>query len=251
MIRYAVLGLVQGLTEFLPISSSGHLVLAQKILGVDPPGLAVEAAAHLGTLLALLLAFRHDLARLARGPWEGKGWREVGLLALATFPLVVLGPILHNPVEEAFGSCKAVGVGLLVTAGTLALGQLKVGRARGESVGWGQALGVGLAQVASLFPGISRSGVTVCAGLVLGVRSPLAARFAFLLGIPAIAGASGFALAQTSWPGPEQAFALVVVAATAFLSGSLAIRLFLEVARRGYLWPFAVYCLILGLLVML
>lgn len=247
MIRYALFGLVQGLTEFLPVSSSGHLAALRLWWGLASPHLVVEAAAHLGTLLALLIYFRRDLVRLARGLVRGGAERgEVGLLFLGTVPLVLAGVWGQGVVEAAFASARWVGLGLWGTALALLGAQFLARRAQGAHVRWPQALGVGLAQVLALFPGVSRSGLTVAAGVALGVQATEAARFSFLLGIPAVAGAGLWALLQASRHGEVPWAGLGVVLSTAALTGLVAVHLFLSLLRRGWLWPFALYCLLLG-----
>ncbi|MCX7750406.1 MAG: undecaprenyl-diphosphate phosphatase [Candidatus Bipolaricaulota bacterium] len=248
MIRYALLGLVQGLTEFLPVSSSGHLALGGLLLGVESPGLALEAAVHLGTLGAVLLLFRRDLLGLAQGLARDPGARRyVLLLALGTLPIALVGLLLGDVLEGAFASPRAVGAGFLGTAALLALGRVATRRTRREAVNAADALVVGLAQGLALLPGISRSGATVAAGLVRGLRPEAAARFSFLLSIPAIGGASALALARAAGDPGLSLPALAVAFLCAFGSGLLAIRLFLALLRRGILGPFALYCALLGL----
>lgn len=247
MIRYALLGLLQGLTEFLPVSSSGHLVLARIALGVEAPGAIVEAAAHLGTLLSLFLYFRRDLGRLAVGFLRrGEERRYLGHLAVATLPVVVVGLLARGAIERAFGASALVGGMLLVTALALAIGDRRASRARRDRVRMGDALAVGLAQAAALLPGISRSGATVAMGIGRGLRPAHAARFSFLLAIPAIGGASLFALRGACGSAGTDWASLAVTAGCAFVSGFLAIPLFLRIVRSGVLWPFALYCALLG-----
>jgi undecaprenyl-diphosphatase len=250
VIRYALLGLLQGLTEFLPVSSSGHLVLAQAVLGVAAPGVALEAAAHVGTLFALVLYFRRDLAHLAvRVRRRGEEQRYAGLLVLGTVPVVVVGLLARGAIEQAFRSPHLVGWMLLVTAAVLVVGDRKRRAAR-ERVRALDAAAVGLAQAAALLPGISRSGATVAQGIALGLKPSTAARFSFLLAIPAVAGASAFGLVQAvGRPGVEWA-GLAVTMGCALVSGLAAIAFFLRVVRSGVLWPFAVYCAALGLAVL-
>lgn len=247
MIRYALLGLVQGLTEFLPVSSSGHLVLARAVLGLEVPGVALEAAAHLGTLVALVLYFRRDLGSLALGLLRGGEERGyVARLAVATLPLVVVGLLARGAIERVF-EAPAVGGGmLLVTALALAIGDRMASRSRRDRVRVGDALAVGVAQAAALLPGISRSGATVATGIGLGLRPTHAARFSFLLAIPAIGGASLVALGRVAAGVGADWAGLAVTAGCAFASGLLAIRLFLRIVRAGVLWPFALYCALLG-----
>ncbi len=247
MIRYALLGLLQGLTEFLPVSSSGHLVLARIALGVDAPGATVEAAAHLGTLLSLFLYFRRDLCSLAVGllrGGEGRGY--LARLVVATLPVIVAGLLAQDAIERAFGAPALVGGMLLVTALALAIGDRRASWARRDRVRIGDALAVGLAQAAALLPGISRFGATVATGIGLGLRPAHAARFSFLLAIPAIGGASLVALGGASGGAGADWLSLAVTAGCAFASGFVAIHLFLRIVRCGVLWPFALYCALLG-----
>ncbi len=247
MIRYALLGLVQGLTEFLPVSSSGHLALGQALLGVESPGLALEAAVHLGTLGAVLLYFGQDLLALARGLVTDRAARRyVLLLALGTVPVALVGLLLGDVLEEAFASLRAVGGAFLGTSLLLVLGTWATRRARRETVTAGDAGAVGVAQALALLPGVSRSGATVAAGLLRGLTPDAAARFSFLLAIPAIGGASALALARAvGEPGLPSA-GLALAGGCAFGSGFVAIRVFLSLLRRGTLWPFAAYCLLAG-----
>lgn len=251
MIRYALLGLVQGLTEFLPVSSSGHLVLARALLGVSVPGVALEATAHLGTLIALLIYFRRDLVQLTIAVVRpGEERRYVGLLVLGTVPVVVVGLLARSAIERAFGSPSLVGWMLLVTAAALGWGQVQARRATRDRVRLPDALAVGLAQAAALLPGISRSGSTVAAGLGLGLRPTVAARYSFLLAIPAIGGASVVTLVQTAGHPAVEWSGLAVTMGCAFASGLVAIPVFLRILRAGVLWPFALYCAAIGLIVL-
>ncbi|MGC9529792.1 MAG: undecaprenyl-diphosphate phosphatase [Candidatus Bipolaricaulaceae bacterium] len=244
MYRYALLGLLQGLTEFLPVSSSGHLVLAQRLLGLDPPGVALEGAVHLGTLLAVVVYFRKDLIWLLSGVGCREARRYLGLLMLGTLPVVAVGLGLRGAVEQAFSSVSLVGALLLVTAAALAGADWAAGRARRDRVGPGAALAVGVAQAASLLPGVSRSAITISAGMFAGVRPEAAARFSFLLAVPAVLGAGMVSLWDAgaaplpagTWPG------LAVGAAVAALSGLAAIHALLALLRRRRLRLFAAYC---------
>ena len=137
MIRYMLLGLVQGLTEFLPVSSSGHLVIAERLLGLDPPGVLLEAMLHWGTLAAILIVFRHDILALLKS-LKGKGRveqrKEVGFLIVGTVPVVAVGLMLRETIQGAFSSLIGVGIGLLITSGLLALGHLALRRAQRPSI---------------------------------------------------------------------------------------------------------------------
>jgi undecaprenyl-diphosphatase len=255
MIRYVILGAVQGLTEFLPISSSGHLVLFQRFVGVDPPGVLLEALLHWGTLAAVVLVFRSDIAFLARsltpkGTIEGR--KEIGLIAAGTIPVVVLGLLLRSSMGGLFASFPILGASLLVTGLTLALTGIVHRRGERNQAGFSDAIVVGLAQAIALLPGISRSGVTISAGLFTGLTPRRAARFSFLLAIPALFGAGAVSLweavragdAATPWLG------LAAGMITAFVVGLLAIRALLALVSGGRLWVFSIYCIALGVLVL-
>lgn len=251
MIRYALLGLIQGITEFLPVSSSGHLVLAGKWLGVHSPGVLLEAMLHWGTLLAVLVAFRTDLLTIARA-MGGRGRIEdrkrVGFLIAGTLPIVAVGLLLRDAIEHAFSSIAVVGVSLLVTGGLLFATRVFRSRARRPELRFSDALWVGLAQATSVIPGISRSGSTLATGMMSGLTPERAVRFSFLLSIPALFGAGLLHLVdavrtpqQYNWMG------IAVGTVVAFLVGRVCIRVLMELVRRRLLWCFGIYCLLLGL----
>ena len=251
MIRYVILGIVQGLTEFLPVSSSGHLVLGEHILRLDPPGVLLEAILHLGTLFSVLFVFRRDVLNLVFSVFNGgEGRNEAIRLLLATLPIVLVGFFLQSRIEDLFSSILLVAVCLCINGGILLLADRANRRADRASIPLGTALLIGLAQAASLLPGISRSGVTISTGLFLGIRGKETARFSFLLAIPAIFGAGLFQLYkahrvaapyQTEWGG------VLLGGFAAAIVGTLAIKGLLAVVARGRLSIFAGYCLTLGI----
>ncbi len=251
MTYYALLGVVQGLTEFIPVSSSGHLVLAQWLLGWTQPGVILEAAVHLGTLVAVLFYFRRDLASLLRALCFGgrEGRRYTGLIILGTLPVVAIGLLTRGAIERAFASPGLVGAMLLVTAAGLVLADARAGKAVRDVPSVPGALAVGFGQALSLLPGVSRSGMTIAAGIASGVRPNEAARFSFILSIPAILGAGIWELfIESGRPAltTEQAWGMTVAGVAAMLSGLLAIRLLLAAVRRRRLRWFAVYCTAVG-----
>jgi len=253
VIRALVLGIVQGLTEFLPVSSSGHLVLAERLLRFDPPGVLLELLLHLATLGAVVFLFRRDLLRLARSLFrreETEARRELLFLAVASVPVALLGYFLQASVEAAFSSLLVVGISLLATGGLLLLASHVAPAARRGRIRLRDSVAVGLAQGAALLPGVSRSGATLAAGILCGVEAKAAARFSFLLSIPAILGAAALKLPQAlraptaselDWP------ALALAAAIAGLVAAAAIRGLLAALERGKLKWFGVYCLVVGL----
>jgi undecaprenyl-diphosphatase len=241
-------GLVQGLTEFLPISSSGHLVLVPALFELAPPDLATTAVLHLGTLAALLWYFRSDLAWLARFRTDPAAARLVRLLALATLPALGAGLVLRSTLERWEEEPRKVAVALLVTGVVLAASE--VFRRRGlyrsvEQVGTSDAAIIGVAQAAALIPGISRSGMTIVAGLGRSLRPDQAARFAFLLGIPIIAIAGAVQAVELAGEGGLTGSVWIGVAVAA-ASGYAAIALLLRLLRRTGLIVFSAYCLAFG-----
>jgi len=253
MIRYLILGAVQGITEFLPVSSSGHLVLAQRLLGVDPPGVLLEALLHWGTLLAIVVVFWKDIAQLfsaltPRGSIEDR--KEIGVLIAGTIPIVVMGLLLRGSMNGLFGSMIAVGIGFLVSAVLLLLGGWVRRPVEKNRASFASGLFVGLAQAAALVPGLSRSGATISVGRVLGLTPRGAARLSFLLAIPAIFGAGLVSLwdALQMGIGGQDVLGLAVGTLTSFVIGWLAIRALLALVSRGRLWLFGVYCAVLGFL---
>jgi len=258
ILQALLLGLLQGATEFIPISSSGHLVLVPWLLGWPEPGLAFDTMVHWGTLLAVGGYFWRDLALLARAwlrGWRARSWpdpqgRLAWLILLGTLPAVALGLLFEEWFEALFSAPAAVAGFLLVTGVLLMVGERLGRRERGEEeLGWQDALLIGLGQAAAIAPGISRSGATMAAGLFKGLRREAAARFTFLLATPVILGAGLLQLAKLalSGQGEGQWLTLALGFATAAASGYLCIRFLLGYLRRRSLYPFALYCCAAGL----
>ena len=202
LLKAAVLGIVQGLTEFLPVSSTGHLILVEKALGVDQDkyGLSFDAALHLGTLLALLVFFGGTWGRLAAGALRTVSTRSLAdrdgrmawLIVLGTIPAGLIGFAFESKVEDAFRSPFLVATMLIAFSAVFLLAEAIATRRRTmDDLTWSDSLIIGFAQAIALVPGVSRSGSTICAGLFRGMERYDAARFAFLLSAPIIAGAGG------------------------------------------------------------
>ena len=253
-----LLGLLQGATEFIPISSSGHLVLVPWLLGWQEPELAFNAVVHWGTLLAVGGYFWRDLVLLARAwlrGWRARSWPEpqgrlVWLILLGTLPAVVLGLLLEEWFEALFSAPAAVAGFLLVTGLLLIVSEWLGQREREEEqLSWLDALLIGLGQAVAIAPGISRSGATMAAGLLRGMRREAAARFSFLLAMPVILGAGVLQLAKlvTSGQGEGELLTLALGFVTAAASGYLCIRFLLGYLRRHSLYPFVLYCWAAGL----
>lgn len=265
VIEATFLGIVQGLTEFLPVSSSGHLVLFSQLLKVQEPSLVFEIVVHAGTLLAVLVVFRAEVLllvssffKLLRKPQQAKelvqtdaGCRLLWRLVLATLPVVILALVLKDHIEGLFMSSLFVGFMLLVTGTVLYLSQCReTGRKDLAELSASDALLVGLGQAVAVLPGISRSGTTIAVGLTRGLDRDSAARFSFLLSIPAILGALVFSLddlfgGATSIGGGAFFAGLL----TSAITGYLAIHLLLDLVKRGKLVWFSYYTWFVGTLV--
>ena len=250
----ALLGLVQGFAEFLPISSKGHLVLTKALLGVSTPGVLVEVLLHVATLVAVVIAYRAELGRLLSGTVrrDGPSLRYVGLLAIATIPAGVVGVLFHRAIERSFQSLLITGIDFLVTGFILWSTRRPAPTGEPQQLSIPRAAGIGLAQALAILPGISRSGSTVAAGIWAGVEPVRAAEFSFLMAGPVIAGAAALEAPHLS----EAATAvgtgpLLVSFVTALVSGIVAIRLLVLVLRRRNFYQFAPYCWSVGALTLL
>ncbi len=246
-----VLGILQGLTEFLPVSSSGHLILAENFFGFRG-GLSFDAFIHLGTLGAVLLYFWRDWLSLLKGVREpGPGRRLWGLLLVGTLPGAFAGVLLENAASHYFRSASLVAGMLILMSLPMILGEVLGRKTKGfMDLGLRGAFLIGLAQALALIPGTSRSGITISAALLLGLRREEAARFSFLLSAPIIAGA-GLLEGIRAWVGGFPPVLMFWGWFTAFISGILAIHFLLRFLRTHTLYPFVVYRVLLGALIFL
>lgn len=248
-IEAAILGVVQGLTEFFPVSSSGHLAMLQSLFGGrEEGGLLFEVAVHVATLIAIAFYYRHRIIELLVG-LLGRN-REaidyVAKLALATLPSVVIGLTAKDLIEQQFSNPILVGCALLVTGGIVFSTKWTAPRAIASSPSWTAALVIGLAQAFAILPGISRSGSTVAVALALGIAPRAAAEFSFLLGIIAITGAAILMLPGLSEASPEALVDIGIGSLTALVSGLVAIWLFIQMLDRSLFYYWAWYCWIIG-----
>jgi undecaprenyl-diphosphatase len=252
-----ILGFIQGLTEFLPVSSSGHLVIAQALIGFQGPGIVFDILLHGATLGAVLLYFWRDIGALLLSlrPGGDVGRRRVvGMIILATIPTGVIGLTIDHYLSGVFESPRFAAAMLLVTGLVLLVAErARVGEGPMEKVSPAQAVVLGTAQGVAVLPGISRSGSTIAAGLLLGMEAQAAARFSFLMSIPAILAAVALhARDMTAGAvGGSGAMAMSLGAGVAFATGLMAIHLLLKLVARRRLWPFSVYCWVVALWVLL
>jgi undecaprenyl-diphosphatase len=247
------LGVLQGLTEFLPVSSSGHLALAQMAApGFRQPGVVFDAMVHVGTATAVLWYERRQIARWAV---TSEGRRLLGLLVVGTLATAMLAFPLRSTAVQAFDRAAWVGAALILTGIVVAGTRFLTGGAGASgTMTWRQAALVGLAQGAAVFPGISRSGITIAAGLAGGLERAWAARFSFLLSVPAVLGATSVEIIgyREHLTGEGWLFlaACLVGAAAAAVAGVLALKIVVRTVSSSSFHRFAWYCVPLGLLVL-
>ncbi len=248
-IEAVLLGLVQGLTEFFPVSSSGHLAMLQALFGGrEAGGLLFEVGVHVATLVAIAFFYRVRIARLVIGFLERdrETLEYVGKLALATVPAVVVGLGAKDFIEAQFSNPVLVAGALLVTGFVVMSTRWTAPRAHAPVPGWGAALLIGCAQALAILPGISRSGSTVAMALLLGVAPLAAAEFAFLMGIIAIAGAAVLMIPDLQSADASALGDLALGGVAALVSGLLAIWLFVRMLDRSLFHHWAWYCWIVG-----
>ncbi|MBR9912291.1 MAG: undecaprenyl-diphosphate phosphatase [Gammaproteobacteria bacterium] len=257
-VQLVFLALIQGLTEFLPISSSGHLILPSEVLGWQDQGLAFDVAVHVGSLLAVLGYFRHEVIALANA-WVaslgGKSSAESRLawfVVLATIPAGLAGVIFHDFIETNLRSVLVIAITTIVFGVLLGWADSTGKRTTSlQQMSLRQALIVGCCQALALIPGTSRSGITMTAALALGLERQAAARFSFLLSIPLIASSGGYKAVGLIGASAIVWEELLLGIAVAAVSAALCIHLFLAWIDRIGMWPFVIYRLVLGAVLLL
>lgn len=257
--HFLILGLLQGLTEFLPVSSSAHLILLPRLAGWEDQGLVFDIFAHLGSLVAVLFYFRKDLTRIVpdwfnslQQPSTVKDGRICWYLIIATIPSAIAGLLLYEIVSTMFRSPLLIACTSIFFALLLLLADSAGKRIRQEhNISLMDAVWIGMAQVLSLVPGTSRSGITMTAGLFLGFDRHTAARFSFLLALPTIMLAGGYDIYQYVQAGSAAdpgALAIILIASA--VSSWFAIRFFLALIERTGMLPYVIYRLLLGMVLL-
>lgn len=277
-IEAIVLGLIQGLTEFLPVSSSGHLTIFKAIFGVETDNLSFEIAVHAATVLSTVIALRKQIGRLAVGFFNTKMNPEkayVFKIGVSMIPVFVVGIFFKDVIEGVFGAgLLIVGIMLLCTAALLSLSEILTKREQcigargdvsgeteaevegaslsdsGKFIGYKEAFIMGLAQAVAVLPGLSRSGSTISTGLILGVKKSAVAQFSFLMVLIPVLGEAFLELVGGSFSGAESGINLLPLLLgfiAAFLSGLFACTLMINLVKKAKLWGFAIYCAVAGI----
>ena len=256
LLKAIILGFVQGLTEFLPVSSSGHLVIGSELLNFHEQGVVFDVCLHLGTLVSVIIVFREELLAMVKAPFAlllGSGdatdqhYLRWGIfVVLATLPAVFVGLFFKDAVQQLFSSTLVAYCMLVVTGLLMIIAQYLP--ERDESVNWYSSILVGCAQACAILPGLSRSGSTIFAGMFLGIAREKIARFSFIMSIPAILGAAVLQLGELFRNPPASDALLNLVAGTLMsaVAGYFAIKLLLDIIRRNRLQWFGYYCFILA-----
>jgi len=253
-IEAIILGLVQGLTEFLPVSSSGHLAIGKALFGIETADLSFEVAVHAATVLATIVVFWKDIVQLLQGLFKfqmNAETRYILLILLSMVPVFIVGMFFKDSVESLFGSgLLVVGLALIVTALLLFLSETLAARRGGEGgkVTWKSALWMGVAQAVAVIPGLSRSGSTIATGLLCGVKKEEVTRFSFLMVLIPILGEAFLDVVGGNFSESSVAMLpLLLGFAAAFVSGLFACKFMIAIVKKAKLRWFALYCAIVGL----
>ena len=236
MIQHIILGLIQGVTEFLPVSSSGHLVIAKSLFGIESPGAALEITLHLATALAVVVILWKDFRRLL-------DWRYAPLVLIGILPAGIVGVLFSDKIESMFGNPLPVGFLFLLTGGALLATRWV--KPANKPLNWWRALVIGLAQVVAILPGVSRSGATVAAALFLGLAPEEAFRFSFFMLLPVVLG--GALLDAGKITHLAQPWAVVAGFVAALLAGIASLYLLRKVVVWGKLFWFSFYLFAAGI----
>ena len=250
ILQSIILGLVQGLTEFLPVSSSGHLIVFKKLFGIDQEqfGLTFDIALHFATLIAVFIVFLPDILAILKKPFQ----KLTGLLIVATIPAVLVGLFLDDYIEEISQSGGFLGISFLITAAILFFSQKAKKRAKTiQNMSYADAAAIGIMQGVAVMPGISRSGSTTAAGLFMGIEKEDSLHFAFLMSIPVILGSAVLGVKDIiSEPASVEWGPVIAGMLAAGVSGYFAVRFMLNFFKKRSLNVFAVYTALLGVAIL-
>jgi len=248
ILQAIILGIVQGITEWLPISSKSHLIIIQQLFGLVQPAI-FDLLLHIGSLIVVIFVFWKDIWKLIVGVCKGdmKSIKYVLYIVVASIPVAIVGIIFKHQIEAALSNMYILGFGFLFTA--LILFCSKFTLIKSKSVNFWNSLVIGLSQALSVLPGISRSGTTISTGMIIGVEKKEAAKLSFLMFIPAILGATLLEISSidliTNIP------AMIIGVIMAMITGYIAIKLLMNIIEKNKFWMFSIYCFVLGIIVLL
>ena len=250
LIEILILAVIQGLTEWLPVSSSAHLVIAQQILGLNLP-LIVNVMLHVGTLVVILTVFQKDILNIVKAvvkrDFETDEGRFALLIVVGSVPIAIIGFIFHDAIESLFSNLLAVGVALLITGSALFLSEKRIGH---RKMGALDSLLIGLAQAVAIIPGISRSGVTISTGLLRKIDKATAFRYSFLLSVPAVIGATVME-SKDIMLGNVDMILLFLGAAISMIVGYVSLKFLQKIVLNERFHLFAYYCWTVGIVMIL
>lgn len=255
LVKFVILGIVQGLTEPLPISSSGHVVIVREFFDLHISGLTFEIVVNFGSLIAIIIVYRHTIVRLLQNFFRYLIWQEnmakhdfyFGLLVIiATIPIGIIGLLIKDFIETEFSSLIFVAIALIITGIFLWLIRHLQGEKVDEQISIREALIIGFAQTIALIPGISRSGTTIVAAMLVGLKREVALRFSFLLYIPVSIGVTIFSLSNMT-ADQQLIIPFIIAAITAMLATYISLKWFIQVMIKGKLIYFTYYCFIVGI----
>ncbi|MDC0881620.1 undecaprenyl-diphosphate phosphatase [Candidatus Marinimicrobia bacterium] len=249
IVDIVILGILQGITEFLPVSSSGHLVLAQYLLGIESPGNTLEVLFHIGTLFSVFYVFNKDIKSIVISLNEKPTQKLVIYIIISTIPAVIIGLIFKSHIINLFSSIVPVGYALLSTGVILTL-SINF-KNKNKSLSYLYSLLIGLAQAVAIIPGISRSGTTISISMLLGIPPKEAARFSFLLSIPVIIGAGLLGFLELESYGLLTPKFIITGILTSFIVGALSLKILLKILEVGRFHFFGIYCIIAGIVAVL
>ena len=241
-----LLGIIQGVTEFLPISSSGHLVIIQKFLGVVSSGGEFEILVHIGTLGSILVVFFNELRHIIQNLMSPKTQKYISFIIIGTIPAGIFGLGMRDFYESIFHDLHLVGISLIFTGTILFLSNLL--KKADKQITSKKSILIGIAQALAIFPGVSRSGMTICTALFLGIGPKEAARFSFLLAIPAISGAGAIMMADVGANFQISVFVAGAALISSFLTGLFSLKWLINWLKNGKFHYFGFYCITIGII---
>jgi len=245
-----ILSIVQGITEFLPISSSGHLAVLQIFWQTPDPSIVFSALLHFGTLGAILIVFYQEIMKIL----QKRNWKLIKLIVIGTIPAAIFGFFFQPIIEAQFSSLKFIGFSFLITALFLILTKfLKINPKylNIEDLTYFDALIIGIAQTAALFPGISRSGLTISTGLLRKLKPEIAYKFSFLLAVPVILGAFVLQIPNLIQQGQNNYLIYVIGALVSLLTGIISLKILEKILKKGKLYWFSLYLIIISMIILI